>query len=718
MKSNWDFEKLYSLLFKQAKVGVVLRDIESGHVHGINQTYLDMIGRSKEEMQFLTFKEISHPQEQLIHDELESRMILGEIREYSVAKRYIKKSGETIWALVTCSCIEEKDEKPKQIIAIAQDITEFKMIDELLSYVATLDRKSMQTSYFDAVCDYLQTSLNLAAVLIVKGPSEHFEVLGSKFKRSFNNPKSVHIKDFQRSNSEFEYLAFKDTPNLKIDNESVQDFLEFNRVLIKLISFRQGIDQAGIIFFRDSASSVEKVIEPIMRVIAPVIEREIVEIDDASKIWKQANFDSLTELPNRASFFENLNSLLKNSKNNNKFALLFIDVDDFKSINDSYGHHFGDQVLVQIGRRLNQSLRSSDYVYRVGGDEFTVIAPNLKNDDFAVSIAEKIIDSFIDPFMISGKKLHVKCSVGITVFPDDVSNPDEFLINADQAMYAAKQLGKNRYVYFSQQINQASRRKSIIQQDIRDVLTNNQLYLVYQPIIDLSTGKIKISELLLRWEHPVLGNISPLEFIPIAEQLGEINEITKWVVDQLCLVLTSIDLRLIDGVKFAINISPVLFKGDYHDFFDYLVQKFARNNLNGSSLILEITESVLIEDELALNDVIEKMHNLNIGIALDDFGVGYSSVSYLKSFDFDVVKLDKSIVTSVMQNDKDKIVFNSIVDLSHKLGFQVVAEGIETEDVLNAVVLSKTELGQGYLFSRPLKVDDFRNLLSKNNLIS
>lgn len=711
MSFDWDFEKLYALLFKQSKVGVVIREITSGQIYDINQTYLDLIGRTREEMRGLTFKEISHPEEQAVHEQLSQKMLRNEITQYTIAKRYIKKSGEVVWAQVTCSAIPNGTDTPSQIIAIAQDITESKLVDESLAFFSSLDRAQLGQQRLDAVCARMTSLLNLSALFILKANMQGFEVIGSSKPLAHTQVQWQHVPLLADPPGEFVYLSQRDCRQMFIGEQPLNQLFTFSRAIVKPLPLEDHRSTGMLIGLINAASNTENVVESILRVTAPVISREIITLDASNKMWHQAHYDHVTELPNRQYFAETLKTLTQDKQNG--FALLFIDIDDFKSINDTHGHHFGDLVLKETGALIKKHLRSVDLIFRIGGDEFIVMTPRSYEDFDASIIASRILQALESSIQIDAKVITLKCSIGITQFPEDVDKYVDLLTNADQAMYTAKRLGKNRYVYFSEAINATSRRHSLIQQDLRDALENKQLFLVFQPIIDLSTDKPAIIETLLRWEHPALGTVSPLEFIPIAEEIGEISNITHWIFDQVCALLKQTHETFAHPIKFAINISPMQFKSEHLSFFDHVQNALNDDALPPSSLVFEITENVLMEDEGVTRDIIKMLRLAGIEISLDDFGVGYSSISYFKSFDFDSIKLDKSLVSSIGNNHKERMVFNAIVDLAQKIGMKVVAEGIEDEHVLALVKQAHVTYGQGYYYAKPLTLPKLIAYLSQ-----
>ncbi|MFT5760655.1 MAG: diguanylate cyclase (GGDEF)-like protein/PAS domain S-box-containing protein [Alteromonadaceae bacterium] len=440
---------------------------------------------------------------------------------------------------------------------------------------------------------------------------------------------------------------------------------------------------------------------------------DITEKKEADElILKQANYDSLTNLPNRRMFIDRLEQEIKVSeRKKQQFALIFIDLDNFKVINDSKGHDYGDALLVQAGKRISHCVREVDTVARLGGDEFTIILSDLSDLSNVDSICQKVLLALSKPFCIAKMYTYISASLGVTVYPNDARTTLELLKNADQAMYLAKDLGRNRFCYFTTSMQDEALNKLSLINDLRNAINLNQLAVFYQPIVELNTGIIRKAEALLRWKHPVRGMVSPAEFIPLAEESGLIVEIGDWVFKQTVQHIKKCKKQLGLDIQISVNKSPVQFRETVNNF-DWL-SYLTENELPGENIVIEITEGLLMNNNTSTMDQLSQLRAADIKLSMDDFGTGYSSLSYLKKFELDYLKIDQSFTRNLAPDSEDMILSEAIITMAQKLGLKVIAEGIETEEQRKLLLDSGCDYGQGYLFSRPIPADDFLQLLAK-----
>ena len=428
-------------------------------------------------------------------------------------------------------------------------------------------------------------------------------------------------------------------------------------------------------------------------------------------IWNQANYDALTGLANRKLLYDRLQQEMKiANRSNQSVALLFLDLDNFKDVNDTLGHQIGDILLKEAARRLTDNLREVDTVARLGGDEFMVILGGLKELSSVERVARGILEELSKPFQIMDETSYISTSIGITFYPQDAEDSDELLKNADQAMYAAKHAGRNCFRYFtaSMQVQALARMEMV--KDLRNALSNNEFYLQYQPIIALSSGDIYKAEALIRWRHPQRGNVSPDEFIGIAEETRMIIEIGDWVFRQAVQQSSRWRDQYNKDFQIAINTSPVQFLNDgllVTEWCNYLDEL----NLSGSSVAVEITENSLMETVGNSTDNLLAFRDAGIQVSVDDFGTGYSSLSYLKKFDIDYLKIDRSFVQNLESDSDDLVLCEAIIVMAHRLGLEVVAEGIETGQQYELLRTAGCDYGQGYYFSRPVSAEDFSEVM-------
>ena len=428
------------------------------------------------------------------------------------------------------------------------------------------------------------------------------------------------------------------------------------------------------------------------------------------KIHRNAYYDSLTQLPNRALFQDRLEQNVKHAeRTGHPLALLFIDLDGFKEVNDRSGHAAGDQLLQESARRIGASVRGSDTVARIGGDEFTVILSDI-NDLLHIEIlAQAILDALAKPFAIGGTNHFISGSMGITLCPQDGRTPDELLRNADQAMYVAKQAGRNRFSFFTTEMRDSAWARLKIIDELRQALALHQLEVYYQPIIDLASGAIAKAEALVRWHHPQGMLILPDAFIGVAEQTGLIGEIGSWVLGQAVEHARQWSVLLGRPFQISVNKSAV-------EFMSVAMMKSWDSDLDvlglaREQIAVEITEGVLLNDSCAVRDRLAMLKRTGVQFAIDDFGIGYSSLSYLKKFKVDFLKIDQSFVKDMMQSADSGIFAETIIVMAHKLGLKVIAEGVETAEQRDRLKAMECDYAQGFLFSEAASSGRFTELL-------
>jgi len=425
-----------------------------------------------------------------------------------------------------------------------------------------------------------------------------------------------------------------------------------------------------------------------------------------------ADHDALTGLPNRKLLHDRLEYSIA-TRNQTQIAVLFLDLDNFKTINDSLGHRVGDQLLIAMGKILSNSVREGDTVARIGGDEFVLILPDIESPENAAIAAQKIIDTVVQPITIQGTELRVSASIGISVYPADGVTVDSLTKNADIAMYQAKEKGKNTYHFFTADMDTMAQQRLEMEKGLRRAIDQNEFSLHYQPKINLSSGNIVGVEALLRWKSPDDGiNIPPATFIPIAEESGLIVPIGTWVLETACKNGKEWHDAGFPGLIVSVNLSArQLWKRDFKKTVERILSE---TGFNPACLDLEITESALMRDIGHSSSVITSLKEIGVGISIDDFGTGYSSLSYLKHFKVDYLKIDQSFVRDLEADTDDMALSEAIIVMAHKLGLKVIAEGIETEGQKQLLVTAGCDQGQGYLFSRPIPPEEFERLLARS----
>lgn len=432
-----------------------------------------------------------------------------------------------------------------------------------------------------------------------------------------------------------------------------------------------------------------------------------------ASIWRQANYDSLTKLPNRLMFHHSLEQEILHSRRANRiFALLFLDLDFFKDVNDTYGHDEGDELLKIMANRLKSAVRKSDLVARLGGDEFTIILRNIDSVKSIAAISEKIVQSVAQPYKLKSNTVSVSASVGIAVFTFDGDGSEQLLKNSDLAMYAAKEKGRNQFSMFkSDMLLQANTRRQLIQ-DINLALVENQFELYYQPIIDIKTGDISNCEALIRWHHPDKGLLKASDFINLAEATGQIHAIGDWVFKKAVDQITQWQNLLHKNISININVSPVQFQDDSNMPSQWL--KFLQDRSIPVELItIEITERLYLDAEnskLAL-EKLEVFNNAGVKVALDDFGTGYSSLSHLNKLVTDFLKIDRSYIQELSLRSESYVLCQAIIVMAHELNIKVIAEGVTTQEQHDILVEAGCDYGQGYFYIPPLPISELNNIL-------
>lgn len=435
------------------------------------------------------------------------------------------------------------------------------------------------------------------------------------------------------------------------------------------------------------------------------------------KFKKMAYLDSLTGLANRTYFREFLASLTQGQSAGEKSAILFLDLDNFKWINDTYGHSFGDQVLKAVSQKLVKCMKQENFIARLGGDEFVLILVNVKNEEEVCEFLEHLMSEFRQPILVNSYTLHSQMSIGIAMYPDDSDNADELLTFADTAMYYAKEHGKNNYQFYNTSMIAVLQRKVQIEKALRTALENQEFQLYYQPLIQLKTGRIRGFEALIRWNSRELGFVSPLDFIGIAEETGQIVPIGRWVLETAC--HKAAELRKLYGTNFIISVNVSALQLRNKDFVDYVQKAMEGSGIGPGELEIEITESVFIDSYEEVVEILGRVLALGIQISLDDFGTGYSSLSYLRKLPIDTVKIDKSFITDVIYSVRSKSLLESIILLAQKMQLAVVAEGIEDQKQLEQLIKYNCDYVQGYFFSKPMPSREvnqyYESYLQKNS---
>ena len=433
----------------------------------------------------------------------------------------------------------------------------------------------------------------------------------------------------------------------------------------------------------------------------------------ASKVAEErirllAYHDPLTGLPNRLLLSDRLaHALAMARRRQGHVAVLYIDLDRFKNINESLGHAVGDKLLWEIAHRLNTCVREEDTVSRLSGDEFVIVVENLQGQGDAAAIANKVHKAFEQPIQVDGRMLHASASIGIAVYPNDGDSAEVLMQNADTAMYQAKAQGRNTYQFFAPFMNAHVRERLELENTLRQALEREEFELYYQPIIDLNSGAIVCAEALIRWRHPEHGLVSPDKFIPIAEETGIIVRIGDWVLEQACRALSAWQAQGIQPPRLSVNISPRQFRQP--GLAERIRLILARQGVDAHQIDLEVTESALMDQPELAARILQELKSMGLGIVIDDFGTGYSSLAYLKTFPIDKLKIDRSFVRDLHTDNSDREITLAVIALSHNLGLKVVAEGVENPDQLAFLKRHDCDSVQGFFYSEPKPAGAFQD---------
>jgi diguanylate cyclase (GGDEF)-like protein/PAS domain S-box-containing protein len=601
--------------------------------------------------------------------------------EMSVRRR--KKSGEIFWASVSLSIARDEAGNPSGLIGYVVDISERLAAEEKLHLHAKIFECNSEAVI---VTDSEQRIISAnQAFSLITGYTER-EALG----------KSPEILN---SDPEHRLLGEEIYQCVASDGQWSGE-LQFKR--------KNG-DAFPVGASISSVRDLHGTLGHYFLVFSDISERKEAE----RQIYRLAYYDPLTGLPNRALFYSLLEQALAEAhRSRTHGAVLFLDLNRFKNINDSFGHTPADTILREVGRRLSDTLRNQDVVSRIGGDEFVIALPNISRREHAGHVAQKLLAALAEPFFVEHHEVLLSASIGISIFPEDGRNTETLLKNADVAMYRAKKLGSSTHVFYSHEMNLRSLDQLKLEGNLRRAVERNELCLHYQPQLDLATGRITGAEALLRWYHPEQGMISPAQFIPVAEETGLIIPIGEWVINAACLQIRAWIDEGLPPVRIAVNLSTRQFSASLPKTVLGII---ALHNIPADSLELEITESMLMHNTDSVVAMMDEFAAAGILMALDDFGTGYSSLSYLKRFPIDNLKIDQSFVRGIPADQDDSAIARAIISMAKNLRLSVIAEGVETAAQMEFLREAGCDEIQGYYFSRPIPATEFGTLLIKTN---
>jgi diguanylate cyclase (GGDEF)-like protein/PAS domain S-box-containing protein len=672
-------DRLLKYFYELPFIGMAITSPDTKRWLRFNDQLCEILGYSREELALKNWTEMTHPDD-IEKDIVEfEKVIRGKSEGDAMNKRYIRKDGSIVIANINVKCVRTNDGKVNYFVAMIRDITE----QERRKTEALAARSQLQAT-LDAIPDLLFEldldgcchAYHSARTDLPAAPVE--DLLGKKISDVLP-PGAANIIVSAMLEAQERGLSSGKQLELELSQGKLWFELSVSRKHVD-----PGLDPRFIVLARD------------------VTERKASE----QRILNLAHYDSLTGLPNRALLADRMRVAIKRAaRQSTRLAVLFLDLDRFKPINDSLGHDIGDQLLKGVAERMQASVRSVDTVSRVGGDEFVVLLSEIETMEDAARVAEKLIRGLSQPYAIEGHELLITASVGICIYPDNGTQPNVLLRNADASMYSAKEAGRNRYQFYSDDMTARAIERLSLEHDLRGAAQRGEIFIVYQPQIELATRRIIGAEVLMRWRHPAHGLIAPARFIPIAEDSGLILVIGEWILGEACRQVRLWRDRGILDICVSVNVSAVQFRQG--DFVRVVERALNESGISPNNLELELTESVVMQGIESTLQKLREVEALGVRVAIDDFGTGHSSLSYLRQFTVDRLKIDQSFVRDLPGNVDAAAIAAAIVAMGLSLGLRIIAEGVETEaqaEFLQSVLCKE---GQGYLYARPMVADEF-----------
>jgi len=690
-----DSEERYRASFEQAAMGILHTSFQ-GRIIRCNREFGEMVGYSPEELAGRPFQEITLPGDQPPSRSFFERMISGELATASFEKRYVRKDGTLTWVNLTITTQRDSEGRPLHFMTMVQDINARKAAEQQLAVAQESLRKS-EERYRTAF------QMTMDAVALNRVSDGAYVDCNLAFQTM-----TMYRQDEVLGRTSLELGIWADP----LDRARMIDIVNSGQVCRNMeAQFRK---KNGDIFWgMMSASTMDVDGEPcVLTVTRDMSEAKMAE----TEIKRLAYYDPLTGLPNRRMLLERLQRALSYDRHNSrKRALLFVDVDNFKTLNDTLGHHIGDLLLQEVSRRITSCIRETDTAARIGGDEFVLMLEGLsESQEEAASqarqIAEKILARMAEPYALSARECISTSSIGITVFGYGRENGAQILQQADIAMYQAKAAGRNAIRFFAPALQAAVTARARLEDEIRQGLREHQFALWYQPQVD--AGLIVGAEALLRWNHPQRGVLGPLEFVPLAEETGLIIPLGRMVLEQACQqAAVWAGVPGSDSIPIAVNVSARQFRQP--DFVGHVLETIEHTGARPENLKIEITESMLLDNLEETVAIMQTLKGHGLKFSLDDFGTGYSSLAYLKRLPLDQLKIDRTFVRDILVNSTNGALAQAIISLAQALGLLVIAEGVETDEQL--ALLSRLGCGcyQGFLFSKAVPAAEFEALLKR-----
>lgn len=672
-------QTVLSQIVEQSPVSIETTDID-GRITYVNQCYIDGSGFEVSELvgkKPNILKSGYH--NTTLYENLWATITAG---NHWVGEFYNKrKNGETFWARANIYPLKNTKNEISSYVAIKEDITQLKEDEKKLRLASTVFQTATEAVMITDV-NNLIIAVNHAFTLITGYQEE--EVLGKEPALLTSGHHDAAF--YKEMNNE---LAVTGKWQGEICNRRKNGEVYYEWLSITALKNHLGELESYVALFSD------------------ITKRKKAE----DKIYHQANYDPLTGLANRGLFIDRFEQSISAAKRDcHNVAVLFIDLDGFKNVNDTFGHSKGDQLLKYAAQRIESAVRTSDSVARLSGDEFAIMLCG-DNDVYSNErVATEVLKEIATPFQLDEKEAHITASVGIAIFPNDGQIPEDLLAKADSAMYKAKEKGKNNIQYFTKEMDIKAQHRRSLEVELRKTIKNNELVLYFQPIHEVKTGKVVSAEALIRWVHPQKGLILPDDFIPLAEEIGFIVDIGDWVLEQACMQAKIWENLFECPPKIAVNLSAAQLHRS--DFVDKLKLVLSKSKLPPELLTLEMTESLLIKEDNHTLIKLKQIRSFGIDLSIDDFGTGYSSLSYLKRFPINILKIDRAFIKDITHNGEDEALTCAILSIAESLNLKVVAEGVEEKIQFDVLAKHNCHFIQGYLFSKPITAERFEKYLS------
>jgi len=673
-------ESRFRALFDNAGTGVILSDAKGGYVHS-NPAFCTMVGYSDAELQSMTYRDITHPDDMDAHVKMREDMMAGRIDFYGLTKRYIRRDGAIVWARLTVTAMREgPGNELRFTVAVVEDVTERKRLEDHMRLAATVFESTGEGLF---VTDEKRRIIhvNPAFTELTGYPAD--EVIGRtpKFLAS-----GRHTPEFY--DVIFKTLAETGKWQGEIWNRRKTGEMFAEWLNISVVRNEQGELTNYVAVFSDITSRKQ----------------------DEERLSYQANHDPLTRLPNRTLFQERLSrALTRAHRNQSIVALLFIDLDFFKQVNDTLGHLAGDFLLQQVAERLTSCVRQGDTVARLAGDEFTVILEDISEPRDGAVVAHKILSLLAEPFDLQGREARISSSIGVALYPSDGGDAQTLIKLADAAMYRAKHQGRNACRFHSETVNAQAFERLALEGALRHAVERREFLLHYQPIFEARSGKVVAVEALLRWRHPEFGMIMPNQFLPLAEETGLILPVGRFVLEEACRQAKSWLDAGHAGLKVGINLSNRQLRAP--ELIEDIAAALESSALPPGSLELDVPESAIIDKGQEVDAIFTQFKTLGVHMAIDAFGSGYSSFAFLRKLPSNTLKIDQSFVRDAASGAEESEIVTAIVAVARGLHLSVVAPGIETQEQLDHLAKYDCDMVQGFLFAHPMPAEELTEFL-------